>query len=506
MVDDSELSDLTVAAYHDRLRDGRLTVESVVEQYLDRIERYDRSGPELNAILTVNPEALDRARALDDRLEAVEVGGSLYGVPVLIKDQAMTEGVTTTFGSEAFAEYVPDRNATVVDRLEDAGAVVLAKTNLPDFAAGFVGYSSAGGQTRNPYDLERDAGGSSAGTGSGIAANLGLVGIGEDTGGSIRVPASFCNLFGLRVTTGLISRAGLSPLVTEQDTAGPMCRTVEDLARTLDAIVGFDPDDEATAIHAAWDGARGFRAAADAADRSTLASTRIGVLRDAFGDDSRAMPVTEVVDAALETMTEAGATVVDPVSIPDLASFVDDTALYELVAKRNLNAFFAELTDSPVDSLDELYDSGAYHDRLELIETIAGGPTDPTGDREYWWRLARQTAFRRAIEYTLATTELDAIAFPDVQVVPPIAEGYHTGETTRADVPTNTFIASQSGCPAISMPAGFTDDGLPVGIELLGAPLSDRRLVALAAAYESIAEPRVPPVLDATDTIDGERP
>jgi len=491
---EENLRGLTVEAFHDLLEDGELTVEAIVTWYLDRIEQYDRSGPALNAVVTVNNEAISRAKQLDQAFADGGFAGPLHGVPVLLKDQAMTAGLRTTFGSEAFADYVPEKNATIVDELEAAGAVILGKTNLPDFAAGFVGYSSVHGQTRNPYDLSRDSGGSSAGTGAGIAADLGLVGIGEDTGGSIRVPASFCNLFGLRVTTGLISRTGMSPLVAEQDTPGPMCRTVGDLAHVLDVIVGFDPTDESTAVHADWSSNRSFR---DSLDETALEGARIGVLRDTFGDseEKRVTAVTETIDAALAELEAAGATLVDPVEIDGLATFLEETSLYGLVAKRDLNGFFEALSDPPVDSFEEIYEQGAYHEALEHIETIAAAPEDPTVDREYWWRLARQAAFRQRIEYTLAEQELDALAFPDVQVVPPVAEGYHTGALTRADVPTNTFIASQSGCPAISMPAGGTDEGLPVGLELLGAPFSDRQLVAFAAAYEATADPRRPPEL-----------
>ena len=492
-MDDATLRELTIEEFHRRLGERELTVAELVRGYLEQIERFDQSGPELNAILTVNDDALDRARTLDRTLPESGPDRPLYGVPVLLKDQALTEGLRTTFGSEAFAEYVPDRNAAIVDRLQAAGAIVLAKTNLPDFAAGFVGYSSAAGQTRNPYAPTRDSGGSSAGTAAGIAANLGLVGIGEDTGGSIRVPASFCNLFGLRVTTGLISRTGMSPLVAEQDTPGPMCRTVDDLARLLDVIVGFDPADEATAIHAEWSG----ESFVEAVDDTALEGARIGVLRSAFGDgdEPRVTAVNSVVESALQDLETAGATLVDPVEIPELETLISDTSLYGLVAKRDLNGFFDELDDPPVDSFEEIYEQGAYHPALEHIETIATAPADPTADREYWWRLARQQAFRQAIEYTLAEHDLDALAFPDVQVVPPEFEGYHTGELTRADVPPNTFIASQSGCPAISVPAGFTDDGLPVGLELLGAPFSDRRLVGFAGAYETASNPREPPSL-----------
>jgi len=201
-----------------------------------------RNGPELNSILTVNPRALDEAEELDRSFgRSGEFVGLLHGVPVLVKDQAETAGIRTTFGSVAFEDHVPEEDATVVRRLKEAGAVVLAKTNLPDFATSWFAYSSAGGVTKNPYDLDRDPGGSSGGTGAAVAANLGAVGIGEDTGGSIRLPASFDNLVGVRVTTGLISRNGLSPLVVFQDTAGPMTRTVKDAAILLDALVGYDP-------------------------------------------------------------------------------------------------------------------------------------------------------------------------------------------------------------------------------------------------------------------------
>jgi len=499
-MESENLRALTVEEFHDRLQRGELTIEAVVSAYLDRIEQYDEAEPELNAILTINEAAIDRARELDDQLDGgiEKTKKPLYGVPVVLKDQAMTAGVRTTFGSVAFADYVPTESATIVEWLEDAGAIILAKTNLPDFAAGFVGYSSAGGQTRNPYNPTRDSGGSSAGTAAAVAADFAMVGIGEDTGGSIRVPASFCNLFGLRVTTGLISRTGMSPLVAEQDTPGPMCRSVDDLARLLDVIVGFDPADEATAIHAEWSADKLF---VDALDETSLQGARIGVLRSAFGDgdEPRVTAVNSVVQEALDTLETAGATLVDPVEIPELETLLADTSLYGLVAKRDLTRFFDGLADSPVESFQEIYEQGAYHEALEHIETIAAAPEDPTADREYWWRLARQQAFKKAIEYTLAENDLEALVFPDVQVVPPKFEGYHTGELTRADVPTNTFIASQSGCPAISMPAGFTDDGLPIGLELLGAPLSDRRLVALAAGYEAVAEPRQSPPVDGSD-------
>lgn len=488
MSDQFKLIEATVSDIHDAMAEGDLTSRELVERYLDRIEAYDRGGPELNGIVTVNPDALERAERLDEAFSTDGPVGPLHGIPVLVKDQAETEGITTTFGSAAFEDYVPESDATIVRKLKDAGAIVLAKTNLPDWAASWFGYSSALGQTKNPYALDRDPGGSSAGTAAGVAANLGTIGIGEDTGGSIRVPASFCNLYGIRVTTGLVSRTGLSPLVKRQDTAGPIARTVEDMARLLDVIVGYDADDEWTGANALDD----TESYVDHLDRDALDGARLGVLRDVFGDQPDAEPVNEVVEEALETMEAAGAELVDPVEIPDVQDQIEETSLYVLQSKHDVDEFLAARDAAPVDSIEELYESGQYHHLLDLFEDLAEGPADPTDDPEYWRKVAAQESLRRDIAAVHAEHDLDALVFPDVQTVPPTQEWLHDGIDTAA-YPTNTVIGSQSSCPAVSMPAGFTDDGLPVGVELLGTPHAEPRLLELAASYEAAAETRRPP-------------
>lgn len=481
----------TVAGIHDAIRNGSLTSAELVTQYIDRIAAYDRAGPELNAIVTVNPRASERAAELDDAFESSGFVGPLHGVPVLLKDQIQTAELRTTFGSAAFAEYVPETDATLVTALRDAGAIILAKTNMPDWAAGFVGHSSVQGQTKNPYSLAYDSGGSSAGTGVGIAANLGAIGIGEDTGGSIRVPSSCCNLFGLRVTTGLISRTGLSPLVERMDTPGPMTRTVADMACLLDVIVGFDPDDQRTVTAEMTPDTGSYE---DALDPDALENARIGVLRERFGDAEMpsAQGVNERVENALDSMVGAGAQLVD-VTVPDLDRYLTETSLHAVAPKHDIDSFLAELDDPPVDSVEELHQSGTYHEALELFETIADAPTDPTTEPTYWERVAGQAQFREELVASIARNEVDAIAFPDVQVPPPEHEALRTGEVRRADYPVNTTIASQSGCPAISVPAGFTDDGLPVGMELLGMPYAEPRLLGLAFAFEQATDPRDPP-------------
>jgi Asp-tRNA(Asn)/Glu-tRNA(Gln) amidotransferase A subunit family amidase len=480
----------TIAEIHEAMHRGEITSEALVRRYVERIEAYDRDGPELTGIVTVNPDAIEEAATRDEAFAEGGPTGPLHGVPVLVKDQAETAGIRTTFGSEAFSEYVPEENATIVENVKDAGAVVLAKTNLPDWAASWFGYSSVLGETKNPYALERDPGGSSAGTAAGVAANLGTVGIGEDTGGSIRVPASCCNLFGIRVTTGLISRTGLSPLVERQDTAGPIARIVEDLAQLLDAMVGYDPADRWTGVARERSGG----SYTDHLDPTALEGARLGVLRDAFGDeaDPDAAPVNGVVEESLTALEAAGAELVDPVSIPDFDERLDETALYTLQSRHDLNEFFESRADAPVDSVREIHETGTYHEGLDLFEAIADGPEDPTESPAYWRKVAAQEELRREIVYLHAEHDLDALVFPDVQVVPPTRERLQSGVDT-ATYPTNTVIGSQSSCPAVSMPAGFTDEGLPVGVELLGTPLDEPRLIELAYAYERAAEPREPP-------------
>jgi len=490
---DFHVVDATVDEIHDAYEAGELSCQELVERYQARIEEYDRAGPELNAIITVNPAATDRAAELDSAYEDDGPVGPLHGIPVVVKDQVETADVTTTFGSEAFAEYTPAEDATLVEKLRDAGAVILAKTNLPDWATSWFGYSSVNGRTKNPYALDRDPGGSSSGTGAAVAANLGAIGVGEDTGGSIRLPASFNNLYGIRVTPGLISRSGMSPLVASQDTPGPMTRTAKEMAVFLDVVVGYDGSDEYTAATAMADEAGGY---VDALDADAFADARIGVLRNAFGDDDdpNAAPVNRRVEETLETVEELGAELVDPVEIPDLDAYLDETSLYIAQSKRDLNGFFAARKDAPVESVTELYESGQYHDLLDLFIGIAeDGPEDPEEFPDYWQKVAAQSAFQRAVLALYAEHDLDALLCPDVQVIPPLAERIESGDLDTLSFPTNTVIASQSGCCAVSVPAGTTDDGYPVGVELIGKPYDEALLLSLAYAFDEATDTRVTP-------------
>ena len=486
------LQEATIDDIHSAFRAGSLTCHGLVGLYLARIEAYDRGGPELNAILTVNPRALEEAAELDRSFrENGEFVGPLHGVPVLVKDQAETAGVRTAFGSVAFEDYVPQEDATAVKRLKEAGAVVLAKTNLPDFATSWFAYSSAGGVTKNPYDLDRDPGGSSGGTGAAVAANLGAVGIGEDTGGSIRLPASFDNLVGVRVTTGLISRKGLSPLVVFQDTAGPMTRTVRDAAILLDVLVGHDPEDPFTAAATL---ARDAGSYADGLSESSLRGARIGVVREVFGpdDDPDCAQVNGVVEGALEALRSAGAEIADPVSVPNLQHFIGITSLYLSQSRYDIDGFLAQRPGAH--TVAELYESKRFHPRLDLFTAIAEeAPANPEEDPDYHKGLAAREDFRRAILGVMASHNLDALLYPNSQVLPPTRRELDDWKWTVLTFPTNALIAAQADLPSVSLPAGFAEGGVPVGFELVGKPYGEADLLRLAHAYETAAGPRRPP-------------
>ena len=485
--------ELTTTAFHDQVLAGTTTRAGLVSWYLRRIADLDSAGPRIGSVVTVNPQALAEAEALDAAFAATgELQGPLHGVPVLIKDQAETAGIPTSFGSALFADYVPERDATVVTRLREAGAIVLAKTTMCDFAAGWFSFSSRSDHTKNPYALDREAGGSSAGTGAALTANLGLLGVGEDTGGSVRIPGSFTNLFGLRPTTGLVSRTGFSPLVHFQDTPGPMGRTVGDVAVLLDAMVGYDPADPFTAVAARIPGRQGSYVAS--LEGATLAGARVGVLSDAFGSSPEAKPVSALVLAATDELRSAGADV-ESLELPRLQDWIRQTAFYATQSREDLTSFLAARPAAPVRSLDEIFASGVFHPLTGLIATAAEGPRVAADAPDYHRMRVRQEEFRRALLHAMATADVDVLVFPTVQVPPPTRQELADLRWTAQTFPTNTVIASQSGLPAMTVPVGMTDDGLPVGMDVVGRPLAEAQLLRFALAWERHARPRRPPVL-----------
>ncbi|MCY4658468.1 MAG: amidase family protein [Acidobacteria bacterium] len=487
------LIEATVDDVHGAFASGELTCRALVQAYLDRIAAYDQAAPALNAVQTVNPRALARADELDAAYAAGGPAGPLHCVPVLLKDQVETREMPTTYGSALFDGFVSGRDATIVVRLEEAGAIILAKTNMGEFASRYVG--SAFGIIRNAYDPARNPSGSSGGTGTGIAANFGLVGIGEDPGGSIRGPAAVHSLVGLRPTVPLVSRFGMMPANPSSDTLGPMTRTVRDAALVLDVIAGYDPNDPVTA-YAAGQVPDSYAAALDAAD---LRGNRIGVVREAM--DPRTDPeadgyrqVRAVIDRALDDLRSLGAVVVDPVAVPDLELAQRTYVANNFETEAATNAYLAEHRNTPVRTLRSILLSGVVTPwRAAGLLDVVGRSID---DAAYLPILQARERLRRSVLAAMADHELDALAYatfdhppaliaPDVLTNPRTADAYALGN--------NRYLSPVIGFPALTVPAGLTADGLPVGLELLGRPFDEAALLGLGYAYEQATGRREPP-------------
>src|SRR5881409_2791696 len=348
------LLETTIEDIHAAFQSKRITCRELGNLYINRIEAYDKEGPRLNAVQTINPRALQEAERLDAAYASSGRVGPLHCIPVLLKDQVETSDMPTTYGSVIFKDFVPRRDATIATKMKQAGAVIIGKTTMGEFAAGYLG--SAFGIARNPYDPGRSPSGSSSGTGAGIAANFATVGIGEDTGGSVRGPAAFNSLVGLRPTVPLVSRFGMMPATPSQDTLGPIARTVKDAALLLDVIAGYDTNDPVTA-YAAGQVPPTYTAFLN---RDGLRGARLGVIREPFdpktdtaSDDYKKVKV--VVDKALADMNRLGAEVIDPVTIPDLKDRLKktfDDNLFE--TEQAINGYLAKHPNAPAKTLREI--------------------------------------------------------------------------------------------------------------------------------------------------------
>jgi Asp-tRNA(Asn)/Glu-tRNA(Gln) amidotransferase A subunit family amidase len=481
-----------IATVQAELFTGRVTASGLVDAYLERIEAFDHAGPELNAVVATNPAAREQADALDRAYnDTGRPVGPLHGIPMVIKDCLETADMPTSFGSEIFADYRPDADATVVAKLRAAGAIIVAKTTLPDWATSWFSYSSRTGVTKNPYDLDRDPGGSSSGTGAAVAAGYATVGLGTDCGGSVRLPASFCNLVGVRSTPGLISRAGCNPLVSVQDTIGPMARSVEDAARVFTVMAGFDQADPLTYAYSV---ARAPKSYLEALVPDALQGRRIGVLRSAFGadEDPDSGPVNQVMAAALDELKAGGATLVD-VWIDDLAGWIARTSLYTIKSKHDINTWLASKPNPPAHTVAEIMESGRYHKKLDLLEALAAGPDDPLHDLNYFTAYTAREAFMQTVVNLLEANNLAALVYPTCQVVPPTHEETDSGRWNTLNFPTNTVISSQTWMPAMTVPAGLTDAGLPVGMEILARPYDEPTMFTIGYGFERVIGHRTHP-------------
>ena len=461
------------------MQEGRVTSRQLVDIYLARIEAYDTHGPSLNAVMTVNPRAREAAQALDTERARGRIRGPLHGIPILVKDNYETVEMATTGGSIALATFHPARDAVQVHRLKAAGAVILGKTTMHELAAGIVTVGSGFGHTRNPYDLDRNPGGSSGGTGAAIAANFAAAGMGSDTCGSIRNPASHNNLVGLRGTQGLSSRTGIIPLSSTQDIGGPIARSVEDLAIILDATVGSDSTGGSTAVAAGqvpplYRG--GLRADA-------IRGARIGVLRSLFGSAAEDQEVSAVVDSALTELKKAGADVTE-VAIPGLDDLLRNSSMIPFDFKFDLAAYLAGADNPPVKSLGEILDRGLYHAALEATFRMRNAVAERESDASRRARI-KQVAIRQAVEAVLSEHRLTALLYPTLRRKPARIGDPQGGTTCQ--------LSAHSGLPALAVPAGLTGDGLPIGVDLLGGAFTEQDLLSLGYAVEQTLKFRRPP-------------
>jgi amidase len=470
------VEEATIADIHAALKAKRITCRALVEQYLRRIEAYDKNGPAINAIVQLNPEALEQADALDRR----GFSGPLHCVPMIVKDNFETIGLQSANGSLALAGFISAKDAFQVKRVKEAGAIVLAKSNMAEWA--FTPYETLSsilpGYTKNPYALDRVTAGSSGGTAASIAASFGAVGLGSDTGNSIRGPSSHQSLVGIRSTMGLTSRAGVMPLNLLADIAGPMARTVEDAAAVFQVIAGEDPDDPVTAASRG----RARENYSAALVRDGLRGARIGVLRQAYERDTTDPEIVEVFMKAVDDLRRAGATIVDPAGIEGLEAIRRAQGVGPCMGfKYDINRYLASHGDRiPMKSLAEIVKSGRFHPtvqrRLEQAEQgTENGPESPGCKAEQTYR----EQVRAAVVKTMDALKVDAFVYPTWSNPPRLIGDLNTPHGDNSQ-----FFSPTTGFPSIQVPMGYTRGVLPAGITFFGRAWSEATLIKLAYSYE----------------------
>ena len=486
-----DVVETSIIEIHAAMKAGELSARTLVNAYLARIEAYDKQGPALNAIVTINPHALARADELDQAFEVSGLTGPLHGIPVIVKDNYDTIALPTTAGSLSLAESIPPDNAFQVQRIVDAGGIILAKSNMAEFA--FSPYETVGsalpGYTRNPYDLRRVTAGSSGGTAAAVAASMGTVGLGTDTGNSIRGPSSHQSLVGIRSTMGLTSRDGIVPLNLSRDIGGPMARTVADAVIVFDVIAGTDSADAITEqADARRVNYRELLVRENAYEGDELKGKRLGVLRE-MSDESADPEVITRLNEAIEDLRRLGATVVDPVTLPE-----DDVAEEERLPcsyfRFDLEQYLTSLgPEAPFKTLQEIIDSEKVHPnirtRLESAQEAADVPTNQPGCAQ---QATRDERLRHRVRQTLQTNQLDALIYPTWDNPPRLIGDLNTPHGN------NSFqLSPPTGFPAITVPMGFVSDGLPAGLQILADAWAESTLITIAYAYEQATQHRVPP-------------
>jgi amidase len=492
-----DLATATIVDIRAAIDVGALSSEKLVSLYLKRIEAYDKQGPKINAVLYLNPHALEEARALDEERLATGRRSPLHGIPVVIKDLVDVAGMPTTSGFKPFGAPIPPRDATVTARLKQAGAIVLAKVSTVNwFGKGGFDEFHPIGPTRNPYNLTHSPGGSSNGTGAAIAAWFATIGIGTDTGGSVQIPSSYNSLVGMVATQGMVSRAGIVPRGPTQDRAVPMTRSVYDAAATLSVIAGWDAEDLETVA------AMGHFPQSDWATHlgsGSLEGRRVGVLREMMTGPIDP-EVKQLFEQAIQDLKMGGALVLDPVLTGTNLREATSSAVsgtthpYELIPAAN--AYLERLgPQRPFEKIEDMFAAAGF-DKIHERYIRAMKLPSPERSADYVARFALKDALRARIERTMQEFDLDAVVLPYRALPPP--EGFAT--STPGD--TNT-LTSTTGLPAIIMPGGYTKKNLPIGIQFVGKPFDDLTLLKVAYGYERASRRRKPP--QSTPPLPGEK-
>ncbi|MFN7936103.1 MAG: amidase family protein [Bryobacteraceae bacterium] len=485
-----DVMETTIADVHAAFRSGKLTARQLTQMYLDRIEAYDKQGPKINAVITVNPHALDDAGKLDALFRKSGLAGPLHGIPVVFKDQMDVAGLPTTLGSLVMKNNIPVRDSFVVEKMKKAGAIVLAKVTLGEMGGGDT-YGSLFGETRNPYDTERTVGGSSGGTGAAVNANYATIGVGQEGFASIRRPSTWNSIVGMRPTPGLVSRGGVwAGWPSKVGSLGPMTRTVTDLATLLDVMVGYDPDDPVTA----YGYGKAPQTYTQFLNKNGLKGARIGVIRQTMGqfsepDSEDFKNITTVFDRAVADLKKQGAEIVDPITIPRLT---------ELLAARGNGGVTAGAGDpaavyftrNPASPMKNMQDVRNHPDYGKVRRRSDGGREAPrTGGLT---EDAARDELTLAVMKIMADYKLDAIVHKSVEHSPTlIKDGIAPPYVNHKGAPhLNTFLIFAA---SIAVPAGFTPQGLPAGITFFGRPYSEPKLIQFAYAFEQATRHRVPP-------------
>jgi len=472
----------TITEIHEAIKSGKITCEELVQIYLDRIEKYDQST-KLNSMVVINPNALKRAKELDEEFKQTGELRPLHGIPIIVKDNYDTYDLQTAGGSLALKGSLPPDDAFQVRKVREAGAIVIGKSNMAEWAfSPYVTISSIADTTRNPYDLDRVPAGSSGGTAAAVAANLGAIGLGTDTGNSIRGPSSHCGLVGIRSTMGITSRDGIIPLYLRNDIGGPMCRTVEDAVRLFEVIAGYDTADPITELCKD----KTFENYTQFLNTDGLVGKRIGVFRYYTENRPANEQIKSLFDQAIKDIQSLGADIVDPFEIPNFEELTKD--IWKNMFHHDVNEYLKSLGENaPHKNLQEIIDTDLYSPYIEsrLKRNVKADPNQVYGDL---YTEPKNIAFRDAIIEVMDSNNLDAIIYPTWSFPP---RKYGDMESPAGD--NSQMIPPHTGMPGFTVPMGFSYDNLPAGLQIVGKLFNEPTLIEIAYAYEQATKHRKPP-------------